>query len=283
MIQRVDAMSAFSTTYRNFIKSASQSDSYFGYDFQSLAKIEPVLNFLFSDWWKVNLTGLDRIPTHGPALIVGNNSGLIPWTALMLMYALMCSKKQARKLNIVADMGWVNDERLYSFLVQIGFVPYSADNLDHLFAKGELIILFPEINSGQDKTVSEQYRLREFDWTQFLPAMKVHAPIFPLATLGCDEAVSSLLNIKKASKLLALPAFPITPFFPWLPFPMNMASFPVHWKMNVMRPIEYERPSLEEVEGRHDTEEAAKNLARFAEGEIQAELNRMLRMRIRSV
>ena len=276
-------MTSFSVQYSDYVESASKADAYFGYDCQTLAKIERLLNFLFCDWWKVAIHNLERLPKFGPALVVGHNSGLIPWTGLMLLFALMRSKEQARKLNIIADMSWVADERFYAFLVQIGFVPYSANNLKHLFSKGEMAIIFPELNGGEDKTFSERYRLREFDWTQFLPAIQAQVPIFPLATLGADEAIPAFLNIEKLSKLLSLPAFPVTPFFPWLPSPVNLASFPVRWKMEVMKPLKYEMPETDNVEGRHDLEEMAKNLALQAEGEIQAELNRLLRLRIKSL
>jgi hypothetical protein len=65
--------------------------------------------------------------------------------------------------------------------------------------------------------------------SKFCQLLKKTSPIFPLATLGCDEAVLILTNFEKAAKFLNLPAFPITPFFPWLPFPLNLASLPTKW------------------------------------------------------
>ena len=43
------------------------------------AAIEPALKFLYENWWRVQMTGLEHLPDHGPAFIVGNTSGYMPW------------------------------------------------------------------------------------------------------------------------------------------------------------------------------------------------------------
>ncbi|HEY9712317.1 MAG TPA: hypothetical protein V6C72_02540, partial [Chroococcales cyanobacterium] len=73
---------SFSSTYRSYIRSARKDDLQFGFDLHSLAKLEPFLRFLYEKWWRVNFVGLEKIPAKGPALIVGNNNGLMPWIPL---------------------------------------------------------------------------------------------------------------------------------------------------------------------------------------------------------
>lgn len=268
---------AFATKYRPYLKSALKGDRHFGYDVRKLAKVEPLLAFLYNDWWRVNFTGLERLPSNGPALIAGNTSGLLPWPAAMLAYALMQSRENPRRLNIVADLDWVEDENLYRTLVEIGFVPWSSANIKRLFAAGELVAIFPEGLAATTKPFTQRYRLMDFDWTQLLPAVEENVPIFPLATLGCDEAVPSLGNLPAIARLIELPAFPITPFFPWFPFPLNIASLPVKWTMSILK-----NDSYVQSDNRDNIEETAKSQSRFVEGEIQAELNRGLRKRIKS-
>lgn len=270
-------MPNFANTYRDYIKNTRHADHYFGFDLKTVAKIEPVLAFLFKDWWKVQVTGLDRLPADGAALIVGNNNGLLPWTAMMLIYALMAQKDHARRIHILADMDWIADERVHEKLEELGFVPWSSANLKHLFSKGELVAIFPEGLAATTKTFAERYRVREFDWTRLLPAIEEGVKIYPLATLGCDEAVPTIGNFDWLAKALGLPAFPVTPFFPWLPFPLNFASFPISWRMSVLKPISYSAHS-----NRDSLEDTAKSQSRFIEGEIQAELNRMFRARRKS-
>jgi 1-acyl-sn-glycerol-3-phosphate acyltransferase len=110
------------------------------------------------------------------------------------------------------------------------------------------------------------------------PAIDAKVPIFPLATVGPDESFPVGQNIEWLAKFLDLPAFPVTPAFPFLPFPANLFSLPVHWKMRVMKPLDYQKTT-----SRTELEETSKSVALFGEGEVQAELNRLLRKRIKSL
>jgi 1-acyl-sn-glycerol-3-phosphate acyltransferase len=267
----------FVNTYRNYIKNTRHCDNHFGFDIRRLAAVVPFLQFLYNDWWRVQFTGLDLLPKEGPALIVGNSNGLIPWPAFMLMYALM-AQESPRRLTIVADMDWIEDERIHSYLVELGFVPWSSTNLKYLFSKGELVAVFPEGLPSTGKPFSERYRVREFDWTRLLPAFEAGVDIYPMATIGCDEASPTFLNAENLSKLLNLPSFPVTPFFPWLPFPANLGSLPVKWKMTLLKPTKWKDAHSD----RDALENTAKHHSRYVEGQIQAELNRMLRWRIKT-
>jgi 1-acyl-sn-glycerol-3-phosphate acyltransferase len=271
------AMPKFTRKYRRFIKETVRRKQTFGFDVRRLAGAEPLLGFLFNEWWHVELKGLDRLPKNEPALIVGNSNGVVPWPALMLIYAAMSHRVNPRRINIVADMDWIDDERLHSALLELGFVPWSSENLKQLFSKGELVAVFPEGLPAVNKPFAERYRLREFDWTRLLPAIEQGVRIYPLATVGCDEAIPNILSFEHLKPFLSLPAFMATPFFPWLPFPLNLSSFPIKWFMSVSKPITYK------VEQNRDLlENTAKDTTRFVEGEIQAEINRMLRIRGKS-
>lgn len=243
---------------------------------KTIAQAERLLAFLYQDWFKVNLQGLQYLPKEGPVLLVGNAGGVFPWAAFMLMYALMSDKQAPRRLHILANLDGIEDERLYNFLREIGFVSYSADNARKLFADGETVVIFPEGACGALKPYSERYRLRSLDWTQLMPAIEARVPILPLATIGPDESFPMVANLQPIAKLLSLPAFPITATFPWLPFPANFLALPIKWKMRVLKAVDYGSPL-----SRDEVEEAAKKQALFIEGDIQAELNRLLRMRIR--
>jgi hypothetical protein len=146
-----------------------------------------------------------------------------------------------------------------------------------LLNAGELVAIFPEGLSAANKPFSERYRVRDFDWTRLLPAIEFGAQIFSMATIGCDEAVPNVLEPENLRKWLGLAALPITPFFPWLPFPLNLGSFPVRWYIGIKKHMTYASPS-----DRSETEQLAKSQTKFVQGEIQAELNRLLRGRIKS-
>jgi 1-acyl-sn-glycerol-3-phosphate acyltransferase len=208
-----------------------------------LALIKPFLQFLHDICWHVQTEGLEQLPEQGPVFIVGNTNGHMPWPALILAYALMMKANgKQRRVNVLTDIDTIVDEKIYPFLQSLNFVPWSYDNAKHLLEQGELVIVFPEDRSNIGKTAAMRNRLKRFDWTKFLPAIETGVPIHPIATLGVDG-----VN------------------------PLSAA-----WKMRLIRALPYDH-----VQEREPLQDEAKKVALFAEGEIQAEINRLLRARSR--
>ncbi len=175
-----------------------------------LAAIGPVLKFLYENWWRVQMTGLEHLPEGGPAFIVANTSGYVPWPALMLIYHMLLkgrAKSENRQLYVLTDMDVIEDERIYLFLTKLNFVPWSYDNVRKLLDKKEWLVVFPEDASTLGKTISMRNRLKRFDWTKFLPAIEAQTPIYPLATLGVDEANMVFYNNDFLARLLKIKAF----------------------------------------------------------------------------
>lgn len=269
---------AFVQRYKTFTRDHVR-DHDFGFELKTLARLEPAIAFLYEDWFDVTLDGLDKLPAEGPAMIIGNNGGLLPWTAIMLAYALMAKKQPPRRLHMFLDMSSIDDERLYTFLTELGFVSWSADAAKKIFEAGEIAFVYPESPDTAMRARGEHYRLRDFDWTKMLPAIEMGVPIFPLAAMGPDEVGDVWTNNGPLAEFLGLPAFPVTSRFPWLPFPGNVVPRRMKWFMRVMRATDCRKAS----DDRDDIEKACKNLAFFAGGEVQAELNRMLRTRIKTI
>lgn len=268
----------FEASHQRFIDNAESSDQYYGFDVKALARFKPFLEFLYSDWFKVNFTGADKLPKDGPALIIGNQGSVLPWQSVMLSYGLLAHCDLHKRIHIMYDLDSIADERLHAFLREIGFVPWSSLAMKRLFSKGEIVAVFPEGINGLSKPYSQRYRLQGFDWTRLLPAVEENIPIYPLSTMGCDEAVPNLFNLSSLANFLKMPYFPVTPFFPWLPLPLSLASLPGKWQMNIHNQAKYESKGA----SRDVIENTCKQLSISIEGEIQAELNRMLRGRNKS-
>ena len=172
----------------------------------------------------------------------------------MLIYDMLLRRKGKslnRQLYVLTDMDAIEDERIHLFLTKLNFVPWSYDNVRQLLDKKELLVVFPEDASSLGKTISMRNRLKRFDWTKFLPAIEAQVPIYPLATLGIDEANMIFYNNNFLAQLLKLKAFPVSPFFPWLPFPFNLATVSVAWKMRVMPALSYDHVQDREAVQKH--------------------------------
>ncbi len=208
-----------------------------------LLLVKPLLQFLHNTYWRLQTGGLNQFPDHGPAFIVSNISGSLPWTAITIGYVLSThANYNQRQINILADIHNIADERIYPFLRALNFMPWSYDNVKNLLAKGEVVIAFPEDKSYISKKGPMRNRLNRFDWTKFLPAMEASVPIYPMAIMGADD-----IN------------------------PLSTAR-----KIRLICSLHYER-----IQERNLLQNEAKKAALFAEGEIQAEINRLLRVKNR--
>src|SRR3954469_6477652 len=50
--------------------------------------VEPVLNFYYRYWFRVEQEGIENIPSDGGALLVSNHSGALPPDAPMIMQSI---------------------------------------------------------------------------------------------------------------------------------------------------------------------------------------------------
>ncbi len=267
-------MSKFTQTQKEFIRQTLNTPNLFDFDLKTYVKAQVFLGFFYHNWFKVNFINLDHLPPNKPCLIVGNTSSIIPWPALMFSYAAM--NQLGRRVNIAYDLDSFEDERICTFAREIGFVPFSNENLKKLFSQNEIVVVFPEAKQSINKPMSMTNRLYTFDWTLTLPAIEQGVNIYPLTSVGCDESSPTFYNAKALAEYLDLPSFPITPFFPWLPFPFNFLALPKKWQMKIGRNIDY---SDKPTNDKNTIQETAKWVSFMLEGDIQAEINRILRMR----
>ena len=60
----------------------------FGMDEAVLRRARGVLDFLFERYWRVDLGGIERLPSDGPVLLVANRSGLLPYDGVMIAHCV---------------------------------------------------------------------------------------------------------------------------------------------------------------------------------------------------
>ena len=58
----------------------------FGMDEVALRSARGLLDFLYDRFWRVEISGVERLPERGPCLLVANHSGLLPYDGLILAH-----------------------------------------------------------------------------------------------------------------------------------------------------------------------------------------------------
>ena len=207
----------------------------FGFDpeFNSTVLL-PLARALYEHWCRVELEGVDNIPSGG-ALLVANHSGTVPIDALMLSVALHDhGGRQVRLLG--ADL--VYQIPLLGHLARkAGHTLACRSDAARLLARDELVGVFPEGFKGVGKPFGERYRLQRFGRGGFAgTALRAGVPIVPCAIVGAEEIYPKIGDVPALARLLGLPYFPITPTFPLLG-PAGLVPLPSKWVIRFGEPM----------------------------------------------
>lgn len=196
----------------------------------------PYLYFLHRYYFRVNSEGHENIPTRGPAVLCGNHAGLLPFDAAMIVADTVMNTDPPRLPRAIVDIWagsipWVN-----VFYARGGQVIGTRENCTDLLSDGQLMLVFPEGVAGVRKTIAERYQLRPFRVGFIEQALAARAPIVPIAVIGSENQAPVLYDVKMLAKRLGLPAFPITPTFPWLG-PLGLLPYPVSYRIVYGEPL----------------------------------------------
>lgn len=197
----------------------------------------PAALALYRDWFRVRMRGLGNVPDTGPALVVANHSGVLPFDAIMLQAGLFAEHPAHRNLRLLgADMVY-RLPVLASLARRSGHVRADPDEAHLLLSAGELVGVFPEGFKGIGKPFSERYRLQRFGRGGFArTALLAGVPIIPCAIVGAEEIYPMIGNAESVAKALRLPYFPVTPLFPWLG-PLGVVPLPSNWIIEFSAPV----------------------------------------------
>jgi 1-acyl-sn-glycerol-3-phosphate acyltransferase len=200
--------------------------------------LAPLLRPLYRHWWRVETRGLEHVPDSGPALVVGNHAGTLPFDALMVALALLDEHPAHRSLRMLAaDLAF--DLPVVAPLARkSGNTLACAEDATRLLEAGELVGVWPEGYKGLGKPYRERYQLQRFGRGGFVEvALRTGAPIVPVAVVGSEEIYPMLANLRRLARLLGLPYFPVTPTFPALG-PLGAIPLPSKWLIEFCPPIE---------------------------------------------
>ena len=196
-----------------------------------------LLRPIAENWFRLEVKGIEHIPSHGSALLVGNHSGAVALDALMTQLAVFDHHPRHRHVHMLAA-DFVFDLPVVAELAKAaGHTTASRDEAFHLLERGRLVGVWPEGVRGLGKTWSRRYQLQQFGRGGFVAVAKAAgAPIIPVAVVGAEEAYPMLANLAPLAELLRLPYFPITPTFPLLGL-AGLVPLPSKWIIEFGEPI----------------------------------------------
>ncbi|MBQ1092313.1 lysophospholipid acyltransferase family protein [Streptomyces sp. B93] len=210
----------------------------FGYDAELTDQVlMSLLRPMYEKYFRVDVKGVENIPSDGGALIVANHSGTLPLDGLMMQVAVHDHHPDGRHLRLLAaDLVFVLPV-VNELARKLGHTLACAEDAERLLGQGELVGVMPEGFKGIGKPFGERYKLQRFGRGGFVStALRQGAPIIPCSIVGAEEIYPMIGNAKTLARLLGFPYFPLTPTFPWLG-PLGALPLPTKWTIQFGEPI----------------------------------------------
>jgi 1-acyl-sn-glycerol-3-phosphate acyltransferase len=242
---------------------------------RSRARARRLFQPFYEHWFRAEWEGLENIPTTGGALLVANHAGAIPSDAPVIMHGI--ETELERPCYGLADELFKKMPVVGTAWSRAGGVLAHPDNAYRLLREQQqLALVFPEGTKGTGKTFNERYQLRRFGRGGFIQiAMRAGVPIVPIAVVGSEEAMPTLVNLSRLAKAIGVPYAPITANMLAMG-PIGAALwFPAKFKLRVLEPITFDVPPDQPRYSRSRVMDEAENVRQ----KIQEALFDMLRNR----
>lgn len=197
----------------------------------------PPLRLLYEKYFRVTTHGIDNVPKDGGALIVCNHSGTLPLDAVMAAIAVHDEHPARRHLRMLGADLVFRTPLLSALARRSGQTLACQPDAERLLRSGELVGVWPEGFKGIGKPFSSRYKLQRFGRGGFVSAaLRTGVPIVPCSIVGAEEIYPKIADLKPLARLLGLPYFPVTPFFPLLG-PLGAIPLPTKWSIEFGEPV----------------------------------------------
>ncbi len=152
----------------------------YGFDTEyTVAAVAPLL-WLYRKYFRVQVHGIERVPSEGRLLLVSNHSGQLPFDGAMIEIAFLFDRDPPRAVRALMDT-WVPTLPFVStFMARCGQVVGTPENCRRLLAADEALLVFPEGVRGLNKPFKERYKLRPFGAGFMRLALESRAPVVPV-------------------------------------------------------------------------------------------------------
>ncbi len=212
--------------------------------------VEPLLDFYYRYWFRVEVEGIEHVPAEGGALIVSNHSGALPPDAPMIIQAIQLEHSAPRPVYMLGEHWFKGYPGVSMLTGKMGLVAAHPANAQRLLRDEQrLALVFPEGQKGSRKLYWQRYRLRRFGRGGFVrTAMRAGAPIVPVALIGAEEAMPIFAHIPLLQRLTGLIYFPVNHAFPQFGLAAALMYLPAKFKIRFLEPVDMSRYGPEDAE-----------------------------------
>jgi 1-acyl-sn-glycerol-3-phosphate acyltransferase len=199
----------------------------FGFRPEALDFAAPPVHWLYRNYFRCELSGLENVP-EGRVLLVANHSGQLPIDAAMIAMALLVAGERPRAVRSMIERFVPTLPFVFTFLNRAGQLVGTPDNARRLLRRENALLVFPEGARGISKPFSQRYELERFGTGFMRLALETNTPIVPVGVVGAEEQYISLGNMPTIARMMSAPSFPML---------LNLLPLPVKYRIRFGEPI----------------------------------------------
>ena len=187
----------------------------FGFDPEFTTKVFlPILRPLAQNWFRVEVRGIENLPTTGSALLVSNHAGTMPLDGMVLQSVVY--DEIGRHVRMLGADLIFKTPYSHDFARRTGTTLACQEDAERLLASDQLVAVFPEGFKGLGKPYADRYKLQRFGRGGFVSAaVRAQVPLIPVSIVGSEEIYPLIASAPTLARAMGAPYFPITPLFPW--------------------------------------------------------------------
>jgi 1-acyl-sn-glycerol-3-phosphate acyltransferase len=205
----------------------------YGIDKADLTRFVSALAWIYRYYFKVDVYGLDHVPSQGRGILVGNHSGGVAIDAMMVMGSMLLDAEPPRLPHGMIDK-FIHEFPLASQIMsRAGQFTGNPDQAKRLLDAERIILAFPEGARGTAKLAKDADSLVGFGTGFMRLALETKSPIVPFGFIGGGEALPTVANLRRLGRLFGVPYIPVTKWIFLVPKPTRFQLLygkPMHFE-----------------------------------------------------
>jgi 1-acyl-sn-glycerol-3-phosphate acyltransferase len=213
-----------------------------------LRSIQPLLEFTYRHYFRVQATGVENLPLRGPALLVGNHSGgIVAPDAAMTTCLWVKERGLEPAAYALIDPGIFSMDGVRTHVSKCGGLRAEPRMAIEALESGGVVLVYPGGADDAFRPYSKRNDIQLGGNQAFIKlALRYRVPIVPIVTSGAHDTLMILDDGKELAKMLGLDKRGIERLPISLALPLGLTvgvsfhiPFPAQIKIAVGEPIEF--------------------------------------------
>ncbi|MBW2585599.1 MAG: acyltransferase family protein [Deltaproteobacteria bacterium] len=205
----------------------------YGIDKNDLTRFVSAFAWIYRYYFKVDVYGLDHVPSQGRGILVGNHSGGVAIDGMMVMGSMLLDAEPPRLPHGMIDKFIHEFPGVSQVMSRMGQFTGNPDQARRLLNAERLVLSFPEGARGTAKLAKDADSLVDFGTGFMRLALQTKSPIVPFGFVGGGDALPTIANLKRLGRLFGVPYVPVTKWILLVPKPTRFQLLygqPMHFE-----------------------------------------------------